>query len=231
MTNQYAKVEPIINDDDQLEDVHLDVLGVKLDLPNLNSADLPIDLVNVILLIKSQPVLSDEQTALAMSAFLAYFQQLRPDYWNALRKTGHAMAWLTATVRTWAEQSSTQKRLPQCPPRQSQGSVRRRLARHIPHHMEARHARRMAQRARGQETQSQLRHRPGMAAHETDPQEPYQPLFRGARRLDVHAHRGRNRHVGHVRTRRQAATRRLATLDGQARGPVRADAIGNQPSA
>ena len=92
MTNQYAKVEPIINDDDQLEDVHLDVLGVKLDLPNLNSADLPIDLVNVILLIKSQP-------------FLAYFQQLRPDYWNALRKTGHAMAWLTATVRTWAEQS------------------------------------------------------------------------------------------------------------------------------
>ena len=41
MTNQYAKVEPIINDDDQLEDVHLDVLGVKLDLPNLNSADLP----------------------------------------------------------------------------------------------------------------------------------------------------------------------------------------------
>ena len=100
MTNQYAKVEPIINDDDQLEDVHLDVLGVKLDLPNLNSA-----LVNVILLIKSQPVLSDEQTALAMSAFLAYFQQLRPDYWNALRKAGHAMAWLTATVRTWAEQS------------------------------------------------------------------------------------------------------------------------------
>lgn len=86
MTNQYAKVEPIINDDDQLEDVHLDVLGVKLDLPNLNSADLPIDLVNVILLIKSQPVLSDEQTALAMSAFLAYFQQLRPDYWN---KKGH----------------------------------------------------------------------------------------------------------------------------------------------
>ena len=27
MTNQYAKVEPIINDDDQLEDVHLDVLA------------------------------------------------------------------------------------------------------------------------------------------------------------------------------------------------------------
>ena len=51
----YAKVEAPVNDDEPLEDVHLDVLGVKLDLPNLNSADLPIDLVNVILLIKATP--------------------------------------------------------------------------------------------------------------------------------------------------------------------------------
>ncbi|KFI92434.1 hypothetical protein BISA_0834 [Bifidobacterium saguini DSM 23967] len=104
-SNTYAKVEADISDEEQYDDVHLDVLGVKLDLPNLNSADLPIDLVNVILLVKSQPVLSDEQNALAMSAFLAYFQQLRPDYWNALRKSRHGMAWLAATIRTWAEQS------------------------------------------------------------------------------------------------------------------------------
>ena len=101
----YAKVEAPVNDDEPLEDVHLDVLGVKLDLPNLNFADLPIDLVNVILLIKSHTTLSEEQSSYAMSAFLAYFQQLRPDYWNALRKTGNGIAWLTATVRTWAEQS------------------------------------------------------------------------------------------------------------------------------
>lgn len=101
----YTTVEADIDDTEHYEDVHLKVLGVKLDLPNLNSADLPIDLVNVILLIKSHTVLSDEQESYAMAAFLAYFQQLRPDYWNALRRTGHAMAWLTATVRTWAEQS------------------------------------------------------------------------------------------------------------------------------
>lgn len=104
-TTQYAPVTADIDDDEQLPDVHLDVLGVKLDLPNLNGADLPIDLIQMILLVKSQTVLSDEQKNLAMSAFLAYFQQLRPDFWNALRRTGHAMAWLAATVRVWAEQS------------------------------------------------------------------------------------------------------------------------------
>ncbi len=101
----YAKVETPVIEDEPLEDVHLDVLGIKLDLPNLNSADLPIDLVNVILLVKSHTTLSEEQSSYAMSAFLAYFQQLRPDYWNALRKTGNGIAWLTATVRAWAEQS------------------------------------------------------------------------------------------------------------------------------
>ena len=69
------------------------------------SSVMRIDLVNVILLIKSHTTLSEEQSSYAMSAFLAYFQQLRPDYWNALRKTGNGFAWLTATVRTWAEQS------------------------------------------------------------------------------------------------------------------------------
>lgn len=105
MKGQYTRVEADITDDDHYEDVHLDVLGVKLDLPNLNSADLPIDLVNVILMVKSQTVLSEEQSALATSAFLAYFQQLRPDFWSALRKSGHALAWISATVRAWVEQS------------------------------------------------------------------------------------------------------------------------------
>ena len=67
----YAKVETPVIEDEPLEDVHLDVLGIKLDLPNLNSADLPIDLVNVILLIKSHTTLSEEQSSYAKSAFHA----------------------------------------------------------------------------------------------------------------------------------------------------------------
>lgn len=102
---KYTTVDVDIDDDEKLPDVHLDVLGVKLDLPNLNSADLPIDLVNVILLVKNQTVLSEEQTSYAMAAFLAYFQQLKPDFWNRLRTTGHAVEWLTGTVKAWAEQS------------------------------------------------------------------------------------------------------------------------------
>lgn len=102
---KYTTVNVTIDDDEKLPDVHLDVLGVKLDLPNLNSADLPIDLVNVILIIKSQTVLSEEQTSYAMAAFLAYFQQIQPTFWNRLRTTGHAIEWLTGTVQAWAEQS------------------------------------------------------------------------------------------------------------------------------
>jgi hypothetical protein len=81
------------------------VNGVKLDLPNLNSTDLPIELVQMILIVKSTPVLSDEDTARAMSVFLAYFQAVKPNFWSALRKTNNAMAYLVATIKAWAEQS------------------------------------------------------------------------------------------------------------------------------
>jgi hypothetical protein len=78
---------------------------VKLDLPNLNSADLPIELVSMILLLKSKPVLSDEETSAAMSTFLAYFQAVKPNFWNVLRRTNNAMAYLVATVKAWATES------------------------------------------------------------------------------------------------------------------------------
>lgn len=103
---EYKNVEVEIADDEIVyDDVHLDVNGVKLDLPNLNSTDLPIELVSMILLLKSKPVLSDEEQAAAMSTFLAYFQAVKPNFWNALRKTNNAMAYLIATVKAWAEQS------------------------------------------------------------------------------------------------------------------------------
>ena len=105
MSDKYAKVDIDITDDVQYEDVHLDVLGMKLDLPNLNSSNMPIELINVGLLLRSKPVLSDEETSAAMSAFLAYFQAMRPDFWNKLRVTDHAMEWLAGTVKSWAVES------------------------------------------------------------------------------------------------------------------------------
>ena len=86
-------------------DIHLEVAGVKLDLPNLNNAELPIELVQVVLMIKSHQVLGEEESNAAASVFLAYFQAQKPDYWNALRKTQRPMAYLLATIKAWAIES------------------------------------------------------------------------------------------------------------------------------
>lgn len=44
--NTYHMVEVDLSDAEELKpDVHLEVAGVKLDLPNLNNAELPIELV------------------------------------------------------------------------------------------------------------------------------------------------------------------------------------------
>lgn len=104
--NTYHMVEVDLSDAEELKpDVHLEVAGVKLDLPNLNNAELPIELVQTILLIKSRPTLSDEETSACMAAFLAYFQAMKPNFWNVLRKTKRPIAYLIATVKAWAEES------------------------------------------------------------------------------------------------------------------------------
>ena len=104
--NTYHVVDVSLDDAEELKpDVHLEVAGVKLDLPNLNNAELPIELVQAILLVKSRPALSDEETMACMSTFLAYFQTMQPNFWNALRKTQRPLAYLTATVKAWAEES------------------------------------------------------------------------------------------------------------------------------
>jgi hypothetical protein len=86
-------------------DLRDEVAGAKLDLPNLNNAELPIELVQAILLVKSRPTLSDEETSACMAAFLAYFENAQPNFWTALRKTKRPMAYLIATVKAWADES------------------------------------------------------------------------------------------------------------------------------
>ena len=101
---EYHVVDVDLTEAEELKpDVHLEVAGVKLDLPNLNNAELPIELVQAILLIKSKPALSDEETTACVSTFLAYFQTMQPNFWNVLRKTKRPMAYLTATIKAWAE--------------------------------------------------------------------------------------------------------------------------------
>lgn len=105
---QPIDIEPDINEDAQdLPDVCLRLKGLDTEVrfPNLNGADLPIELVNVVLLVKSKVVLSQEETFHATSVFLAYLEQMQPDLWNKLRKAGNPLGWISAIIRGWAEGS------------------------------------------------------------------------------------------------------------------------------
>lgn len=75
--NTYHVVDVDLTDAEELKpDVHLEVAERNSTLPNLNNAELPIELVQAILLVKSRPTLSDEETSACMAAFLAYFQAM-----------------------------------------------------------------------------------------------------------------------------------------------------------
>ncbi|AKV55078.1 hypothetical protein BACT_0489 [Bifidobacterium actinocoloniiforme DSM 22766] len=104
---EYAIVEPDIEEDDtEYPDVHLEALGLKFDLPNLNSkAELPLEIIQMIFILKSKVVLSDEEQYQAMAVFLAYFEQIHPTLWNRLRRSDNAMGWLTGIVKAWAAES------------------------------------------------------------------------------------------------------------------------------
>lgn len=102
----YTTVQPEIDESTpEYPDVHLEALDMKFDLPNLNSADLPIELINVILIVKSKIVLSEEENYHAMAVCLAYFEQMQPNLWNKLRKSGNPLGWLAGIVKTWAIES------------------------------------------------------------------------------------------------------------------------------
>lgn len=80
--NKTIEIEPDINTDaEQQPDVCLSLKGLdtEVTLPNLNSADLPIELVNVVLIVKSKVVLSEEETFHATAVFLAYLQENAAD--------------------------------------------------------------------------------------------------------------------------------------------------------
>lgn len=103
---QYAEVQPEIDEDaEEYPDVHLEALGMKFDLPNMNSANLPIELVQTILIIKSRVVLSEEDQYHAMAVCLAYFEQMQPNLWNKLRSSGNALGWVAGIVKSWATES------------------------------------------------------------------------------------------------------------------------------
>lgn len=108
---KYTPVEIELDDAVDLPDVHLEVLGVKLDLPNLGSSKLPIEIVQAVLVARSQPVADENTQAQMMNACLAYFQALRPDFWTKLRLSSAPMDYLVATIKAWGDQSGVDPKL------------------------------------------------------------------------------------------------------------------------
>ena len=110
--SDYKKVTPVGGiEADDYPDVHLDVCGVKLDLPNLRGSRLPLEIVEAVLLIRSNEQLDEETTSRVMSIFLAYFQRKRPDFWHALSRSDNPLGYLTGTIQAWAEQSGLDPKL------------------------------------------------------------------------------------------------------------------------
>ncbi|MFT8639020.1 hypothetical protein [Bifidobacterium sp.] len=100
-----VEIEEALQAAEEYEDVHLSVNGIKLDLPNLQSQKLPIELISAVLLVKSETVLSEQDQYKVMATVLAYFQRMRPDFWLNLNKTGNPLGYVAATLKAWATES------------------------------------------------------------------------------------------------------------------------------
>lgn len=214
--NKPIEIEPDINTDaEQQPDVCLSLKGLdtEVTLPNLNSADLPIELVNVVLIVKSKVVLSEEETFHATAVFLAYLQEMQPTLWNKLRKAGTRSAGSAPSSKAGPkDRASTQNRLPPHPPPTASLGADHRLADPLPARLEAMPPQRMARRASRPQTIRQPRLRERMGAHPRNPARPHLQQLRRARRMVIHAHRRGNRALGPDGTRRPTQTQGIPAM-------------------
>lgn len=97
---------------DKYEPVRLSFKGVKIELPDLASSQIPLEIVQVVALWRSTPQLTDEQQAQISSVFLAYFQTRQPLMWETLSKTDAPLENLFAIVRAWLERSHLDPKKP-----------------------------------------------------------------------------------------------------------------------
>lgn len=98
-----------VNDENLENDIHLECLGCKLDLPSLSGGDLPLDVMEVILQIQANGGdlnnLSDSESFKFAGALYAYFKRFYPEFWEKLRGEKKAVAYINALVSAWWEQS------------------------------------------------------------------------------------------------------------------------------
>ena len=122
---EYHVVDVDLTEAEELKpDVHLESPASNSTCRTSTTRNCPSNSSRPSSLIKSKPALSDEETTACVSTFLAYFQTMQPKLLERAAQDQRPMAYLTATIKAWAEDPDwTQKRLPRPPlEQQSRGT-------------------------------------------------------------------------------------------------------------
>lgn len=97
-----VQLSDAFTDEENLPDVHLEVLGVQVDLPNLNSRELPLGLVSAALEFTAQDGNPDK----GLRQFIDFLERTQPALWAKLETEPNGTGWLIGIIEAWAEQSA-----------------------------------------------------------------------------------------------------------------------------
>lgn len=106
---EYTPVELPETTSAALPDVHLDVAGHHLDLPNLNGPGIPVELLTEALSLSKSladgSITSGAANGSYLLALAEWFKRERPDFWQFVTSSKDGVLWLSATVDAWQAQS------------------------------------------------------------------------------------------------------------------------------
>lgn len=106
---EYTPVELPETTSTALPDVHLDVAGHHLDLPNLNGPRIPVELLTEALSLSKSledgSITSGAANGLYFASIAEWFKREHPDFWRFVSTSKDGVLWLSATVEAWQAQS------------------------------------------------------------------------------------------------------------------------------
>lgn len=106
---EYTLVELPETTSAALPDVHLDVAGHHLDLPNLNGPGIPVELLTEALSLSKSladgSITRGAANGLYFASIAEWFKHERPDFWQFIVTSKDGVLWLSATVDAWQAQS------------------------------------------------------------------------------------------------------------------------------
>lgn len=109
--SEYIEITPSGEIADAREPFRFVLDGKKFELPALDSADVPLPLIQSFLLMNAGPVTQNQQMQIA-AAFIGYIEIDHPKLWALLRRKDHALAWVLGLIEQWGAHSRMDPQLP-----------------------------------------------------------------------------------------------------------------------